>query len=199
MLASQLTFEIPSKTRFLKKDVAAGACVPLRTQMSDGGLPKTIFASSPVPPPQVTLRMVEPKKGRSSQSTNSPRAPSAWMTRMSSLRSATRATDRTHRPCFEQGRWTRIRRCFKHCGTPTLPHVPLRASGQTLPRYFLVFPYPASLSRFVRNSEKEKHMWKGLLLKKNHIQNPFCQTELMTACPVICILTVLKPFNFVKY
>lgn len=46
-------------------------------------------------PPQVTLRTVEPRKVRSSQSTSSQRAPSVWTTRMSSLRLATRVTDQT--------------------------------------------------------------------------------------------------------
>ena len=87
-------------------------------------------------PPQGTLRTVEPRKVRSSQSMSSLRAPSVWTTRMSSLRSATRQTDQTlphlkkktsdpcttiRLACFEQGKWTKIFLCVRHCGTPTLP------------------------------------------------------------------------------
>lgn len=58
------------------------------------GATKTLFFP-PLISYQVTLRMVEPKRVRLSQSMSSPRGPSVWMTRMSSLHSATRVTDQT--------------------------------------------------------------------------------------------------------
>lgn len=118
---------------------------------------------------QVTLRMVEPRRVRSSQSTSSLRVPSVWMTRMSFLQSATRVTDQTLPPlhetanpcitirltCFKQGRWTKIFLCRETVAPPP-SHMyscwPRVKSCQNVTSWCFRILRPLSL--FVRNKKK---------------------------------------------